>query len=151
MTDPLVTPEAFAAVCEGLHAFIRTPEKDRPHGLLAQMQHASFCNHYPEVNDLQFAYAAEEWKQATTPGEFTRFPKWDQLMAHLYRCDGNGLPVRAAGFKPDLPAYVQPTAQQLAMLPSRDEIDRTPPGANPEAYRIVSFPRPNGMLPEGYR
>jgi hypothetical protein len=149
--NPLIPIDQFTAVCDRIHDHLRTPDHKRPQGPSLHMCHAVFCDDFPEVSLLQFAYAAERWIQSITPTEFTRFPGWNELMAFLYRCDGNGLPVRHAGFKPDLPAYVQPAPQQLAMLPPRPDCN-APEGAEcPEMYRVFSAPRPNGLLPEGYR
>lgn len=145
----MLSKAAFIVCADQIQSFLRIPEERRFVGAFLAEKYESLREAFPEVDDRMLIYACEQWMQVAE--EFSRFPTWNELMRSLYRCDGNGLPVRHAGFKPTLPPRVQPTPQQLAMLPSRDEIDRTPPGANPEAYRIVSFPRPNGLLPEGYR
>ena len=139
----------FIICADQIQSFLRIPEDRRFVEAFLIEKYESLREAFPEVDDRMLVYACEQWMQVAQ--EFSRFPTWNELLRSLYRCDANGTPVRHAGFKPTLPQRVQPTPQQLAMLPSRDEIDRTPPGANPEAYRILSFPRPNGMLPEGYR
>ena len=157
----LLDPEAFTLGCRMIERHIRTRADAAWSTEDFKLKFVSFSADFPEVSTPQFLWACERWIQAAT-GEFLRFPTWRQLMAPLYRCDA-GLPNRAWGFKPDLPRSLQPTRQQLAMLPSGSGPSPPDGAENPAAYRLVAAgsdgqrllppagPVPRGLTPERYR
>lgn len=116
MATTSLTPETFLAVTEMVAAHLRVKEIDRWSPHVCKLKFHSFTTEFPEVNETQFMWAAEQWVQNCGPG-FTRYPTWRELMAALYRTE-NGLANRSWGFRPELPSFVTPTAKQLAMLPT---------------------------------
>lgn len=112
-----LTPETFLAVTEMVAAHLRMKEADRWSPHVCKLKFHSFTSEFPEVNETQFMWSAEMWIQNCGPG-FTRYPTWKELMAALYRTE-NGLANRSWGFRSDLPPFVAPTVQQLAMLPTK--------------------------------
>ena len=157
----LLDPEAFTRGCRMIERHIRTRADAAWSTEDFKLKFVSFGTDFPEVSTPQFLWACERWIQAAT-GEFLRFPTWRQLMVPLYRCQG-GMPNRAWGFKEDLPRSLQPTRQQLAMLPPGSN-PIPPDGAeNPAAYHLVAAgsdgqrllppadPVPRGLTPEKYR
>ena len=157
----LLDPEAFTRGCRMIERHIRTRADAAWSTEDFKLKFVSFSSDFPEVSTPQFLWSCERWIQGAT-GEFLRFPTWRQLMAPLYRCDA-GLPNRAWGFKEDLPRSLQPTRQQLAMLPPGSGPSPPGDGENPAAYRLViadgngqsllepAGPVPRGLTPERYR
>jgi len=132
----LLDPEAFTRGCRMIERHIRTRADAAWSTEDFKLKFVSFSTDFPEVSTPQFLWACERWIQGAT-GEFLRFPTWRQLMVPLYRCQ-SGVPNRAWGFKEDLPRSLQPTRQQLAMLPS-GLASPPPDGAeNPAAYSLVA-------------
>lgn len=132
----LLDPETFTRGCRMIERHIRTRADAAWATEDFKLKFVSFGTDFPEVSTPQFLWACERWIQQAT-GEFLRFPTWQQLMVPLYRCQ-SGLPNRAWGFKEDLPRSLQPTRQQLALLPSGSG-STTPDGAeNPAAYHLVA-------------
>jgi len=111
-----LTPETFLAVAEMVAGHLRIKEADRWSPHICKLKFHSFISEFPEVGEAQFMWAAEQWIQACGPG-FTRYPTWKELLAPLYRTE-NGLANRSWGFRSDLPAFLAPTAEQLALLPA---------------------------------
>jgi hypothetical protein len=129
-----LTIEAFLAVAEMIAAQLRIKEADRWSPVICQLKYVSFSGEFPEVGDGQFLWAAEQWLQSTGGKEFLRYPTWRELMAPLYRCE-NGLANRSWGFRHELPAMVQPSPQQRALLPQELKSIACPPDpANTDAY-----------------
>lgn len=129
-----LTPETFLAAAEMIAAQLRIKEADRWSPHICRLKFHSFTSEFPEVNETQFLWAAEQWIQGLTPGQFTRYPTWKELMAPLYRTE-NGLANRSWGFKAELPPFVLPTAMQLAALPtSRRSLAAAPDPVNAAAY-----------------
>ncbi len=116
----LLQPEAFFMGCEILFSHLRLKESDRWSEGVALVKLASFTDAFPEVSDRQFLWACEQWVQAATGNGFRTVPPWRELVAPLYRQEA-GLANRSWGFKPDLPAFLQPTPQQLQLLPMRPQ------------------------------
>lgn len=116
----LLQPEAFFMGCEILFSHLRLKESDRWSEGVALVKLASFTDAFPEVSDRQFLWACEQWVQAATGNGFRTVPPWRELLAPLYRQEA-GLANRSWGFKPDLPAFLQPTPQQLQLLPMRPQ------------------------------
>jgi hypothetical protein len=113
----LLSPQAFFLGCENIFAHLRLKESDRWGEALALAKLASFTASFPEVNDRQFLWVCEEWvQQAYFSKGFRTFPTWAELASPLYRRE-HGLANRSWGFNPNLPPQLQPTAQQLLMLP----------------------------------
>lgn len=141
----LLDPEAFTRGCRMIERHIRV----RPDAAWStedfKLKFCSFSSEFPEVSTPQFLWACERWIQGAT-GEFLRFPTWRQLMAPLYRCQG-GMPNRAWGFKPDLPRSLQPTRQQLAMLPAGPGSSPPDGAENPAAYSLVAAGGEQRLLP----
>lgn len=128
-----LTPETFLAVAEMVAGHLRIKEADRWSPHICRLKFHSFTSEFPEVGEAQFMWAAEQWIQACGPG-FTRYPTWKELLAPLYRTE-NGLANRSWGFRPDLPAFLWPTAEQLALLPAAPaSIAPVPDPENPAAY-----------------
>jgi hypothetical protein len=115
-TESLLTAKSFFVGCEVIFSHLRLKESDRWSETVALLKVASFTEAFPEVNDGQFLWACEMWAQGALSGTFHNFPTWRELMAPVYRRE-NGLANRSWGFSPSLPKYLQPTAQQLLMLP----------------------------------
>jgi hypothetical protein len=132
----LLDPEAFTRGCRMIERHIRTRADATWSTEDFKLKFVSFSTDFPEVSTAQFLWACERWIQGAT-GEFLRFPTWQQLMVPLYRCSG-GIPMRAWGFKEGLPRSLQPTQQQLALLPSRPT-SLPPAGAdNSAAYSLFA-------------
>lgn len=112
-----LTPETFLAVTEMVASHLRLKEADRWSPHVCRLKFHSFTSEFPEVNETQFMWSAEQWIQGLAPG-FTRYPTWKELMAPLYRSE-NGWANRSWGFRADLPAFVAPTVQQLMLLPKQ--------------------------------
>ena len=128
-----LTPETFLAVAEMIAAHLRIKEADRWSPHICRLKFHSFTSEFPEVTEAQFMWASEQWIQALGPG-FTRYPTWRELMAPLYRNE-NGMANRSWGFKDGLPAFLAPTAEQLAALPSSPQsIAGCPDPENGAAY-----------------
>ena len=131
-----LTIETFLAGCEMVAGHLRLKELDRwtPH--VCRLKLASFLDAFPEVDEAQFLWASEQWVQRTDPQAFHRFPVWSELMRGLYRSE-DGRANRSWGFRPDLPSFLRPTAEQLAALPARREsvllTHRTRPPTGPWA------------------
>lgn len=126
-------PETFLAVAEMVAGHLRLKEADRWSPHICRLKFHSFTSEFPEVNETQFMWAAEQWIQALPPG-FTRYPTWKELMAPLYRSE-NGWANRSWGFRNDLPPFVRPTVEQLSLLPSRSEsVAPAADSANAAAY-----------------
>lgn len=117
MAQQSLTPETFLAVTEMVAAHLRIKEADRWSPHICRLKFHSFTTEFPEVNETQFMWAAEQWIQGCGPG-FTRYPTWKELMAALYRTE-NGLANRSWGFRSELPAFLAPTVEQLMMLPGK--------------------------------
>lgn len=136
-----LTPETFFAVAEMVAGHLRLKEADRWSPHVCRLKFHSFTSEFPEVNETQFMWAAEQWIQALPPG-FTRYPTWRELMAPLYRCEA-GLANRSWGPREELPAFVRFKPQQLQLLPAQPASVLPPPDAlNPEAYTVVSSRQP---------
>lgn len=116
----LLQAKSFFVGCEVIFSHLRLKESDRWSETVALLKLASFTEAFPEVNDGQFLWACEQWVQGAIGGKFHNFPTWRELMAPLYRRE-NGLANRSWGFNPSLPPFLQPTAQQLLMLPKARE------------------------------
>jgi hypothetical protein len=128
----LATIETFLTVAEMVAQQLRIRAEDRWSANICQLKYVSFCSEFPEVNDQQLFWAAEKWLQSTADRDFLRYPTWVELMSPLYRCE-NGLANRCWGFKEELPPLVQPTYQQLQMLPPRPAPLKALPAAEPAA------------------
>ena len=142
-----LTIETFLAVSEMLAAFMRLKEADRwtPH--ICQLKYVSFCSEFPEVNEKQFVWAAEQWLQGTGGKDYLRYPTWRELMAPLYRSE-NGLANRSWGFRSDLPPMFLPTPDQLAMLPATPtSMTAAPDPQNAGAYRLFDSPHQAAIAP----
>lgn len=132
-----VDPEWFFTCAEMIWAHLRTKESDRWSSSVALIQHRTFVHDFPEVSTKQFIWATNQWIQSTAGKEFIRFPAWRELMAPLYCVDKKGLAVRSWGMRPELPPRLQPTPEQLALMPPR-----WPVGLDPQA---VIAARPDGL------
>lgn len=129
-----LTIETFLAVAEMVAAQLRIKEADRWPPAICQLKFVSFLSEFPEVNDAQFLWSAEQWLQSTGGRDFLRYPTWRELMSPLYRCE-NGLANRSWGFKAQLPAMCQPTSDQLLLLPAAPQsIAASPDPNNTDAY-----------------
>jgi hypothetical protein len=129
-----LTAETFLAVAEMIAAQLRIKEADRwtPH--ICRLKFHSFTSEFPEINETQFMWAAEQWVQGLEPSTFKRYPSWKELMAPLYRTE-NGMANRSWGFREELPSFCRPTASQLAMLPAaRRSLAAVPDAHNAQAY-----------------
>jgi len=133
--------ETFLAVAEMVAAQLRIKRDDRWSSVICELKFMSFCSEFPEVNDPQFLWSAEQWLQSTAEREFLRYPTWKELMAPLYRCE-NGLARMDWGFKDDLPKMCLPTAAQRKLLPPPPEVpsvaplpqEKTGPGLTAEVW-----------------
>jgi len=132
----LLEPEAFTRGCRMIERHIRIRADAVWSTEDFKLKFVSFSSDFPEVSTPQFLWACERWTQGAT-GEFLRFPTWSKLMVPLYRCQ-SGVPNRAWGFKEDLPRSLQPTRQQLAMLPSGLALPPPDGAENPAAYSLVA-------------
>lgn len=143
-----LTPETFLAVAEMIAGHLRIKEADRWSPHICRLKFHSFTSEFPEINEPQFMWAAEQWIQSLQPDQFKRYPTWKELMAPLYRAE-NGLANRSWGFREELPAFCQPTQQQLAMLPSSPRTLAAPPDPhNSDAYVPFSCTK-HPLLPPG--
>jgi len=113
-------PDTFFLGVELIWSHLRLKESDRWQSTIALLKHRSFVSEFPEVTAKQFLWTCERWVQASGGEGFQRFPTWRELMAPLYRCE-NGLANRTWGMRPDLPANLLPTQEQLALMPSTPE------------------------------
>jgi hypothetical protein len=138
-----LTPETFLAVTEMIAAHLRIKEADRWSPHICRLKFHSFTSDFPEVNEPQFMWAAEQWIQTTDTKSFLRYPAWSELMAPLYRTEA-GRANRSWGPRPGLPKFVQFKPAQLDQLPQLPaSIHAAPDPANAEAYALVqSTPRP---------
>lgn len=125
--------DEFLAGAEMLFSHLRVREADRWSTAVCKLKFASFKGSFPEIDREQFLWACEQWVQESAGKEFLKFPTWAELMASLYGTEG-GLANRSYGFKVELPAFLQPTLQQLAMLPKERMTLRPHQG---EAYRLL--------------
>jgi hypothetical protein len=133
-----LTIETFLAVAEMVAAQLRIKEADRWAPQICQLKYVSFTAEFPEVNDAQFLWSAEQWLQDTGGKDFLRYPTWKELMSPLYRSE-NGQANRSWGFKDSLPIQLQPSAQQLAALPpSPQSIAASPDPHNSGAYQVFT-------------
>lgn len=133
MAKRSLTPETFLAVVEMIQAQLRLKEADRwtPH--ICRLKFFSFTSEFPEVDESQLMWAADQWIQGLDGG-FHRYPTWKELMAPLYRSE-NGLANRSWGFREDLPPFLRPSASQLAMLPTQPRsLAAAPDTQNTQAY-----------------
>lgn len=130
-----LTPETFLAVAEMIAAQLRIKEADRWSPHICRLKFHSFTTEFPEINETQFMWAAEQWIQGLDPNTFKRYPTWKELMAPLYRTE-NGLANRSWGFRESLPAFAQPSAEQQALLPTGPESLATPPDPNNAAAYV---------------
>jgi len=128
-----LTPEAFLAGCELLMSHVRMRESDRWGEMACKLKFASFRGAFPEVDREQFLWACEQWIQGTAGQDFLRFPAWAELMANLYGTEG-GLANRSYGFRGSLPAWLQPTEQQRALLPRQAQTLKPHPGAEYQCF-----------------
>ncbi len=141
-----LTPETFLAVTEMVAAHLRIKEADRWSSHICRLKFHSFTSEFPEVNEPQFMWAAEQWVQGL-PAGFTRYPTWRELMAPLYRREG-GLANRSWGPAEGLPGFVQFKPDQLALLPAESRSMLPPPDIqNPSAYQVVGGGQPLLLAP----
>lgn len=142
-----LTIETFLAVAEMIAAQLRIKQADRWTPAICQLKFVSFTTEFPEVNDPQFLWAAEQWLQTTGSKDFLRYPTWRELMSCLYRSE-NGLANRSWGFKESLPAMCAPTSEQQRLLPPRPGSICAPPDqANASAYATFQAARPPQLPP----
>lgn len=142
----MVTRETFLVVAEMVAGHLRLKEADRWSAHICKLKFHSFTDAFPEVNDPQLMWAAEQWVQAL-PAGFTRYPTWRELMAPLYRREG-GLANRSWGPAEGLPSFVQFKPAQLALLPTEPRSMLPPPDIqNPDAYRWWAASQPALLRP----
>lgn len=133
-----LTPETFLAVAEMIAAQLRIKEADRWSPHICRLKFHSFTSEFPEINEPQFMWAAEQWIQGLEPNTFKRYPTWKELMAPLYRTE-NGMANRSWGFREELPSFCRPIAAQLAMLPTAGRsLASVPDPHNSEAYVLFT-------------
>ena len=156
--EPNLTIETFLAVSEMIASQLRIKDADRWSANICKLKFVSFQNEFPEVNDQQFLWAAEQWVQSTSAQSFIRYPTWRELMAPIYRSE-NGLANRSWGFKDELPAMCKPTQEQLTLLPSAPKsIAPAPDPHNSGAYvpfvstnhPVLPPSNPKGLTPEDW-
>jgi hypothetical protein len=128
-----LTIDVFLTGAEMLFAHLRVREVDRWSTAVCKLKFASFKGSFPDPDREQFLWACEQWIQESAGKEFLKFPTWGELMAFLYGTEG-GLANRSYGFKETLPAFLRPTPQQLAMLPTERQTLKPHQG---EAYRLL--------------
>lgn len=132
-----LTPETFLAVTEMIAAHLRIKEADRWSPHICRLKFHSFTSEFPEINEPQFMWAAEQWIQATEAAAFLRYPTWGELMSPLYRTEA-GRANRSWGPREELPAFVRFKPEQLALLPHQPKSLAPPPDQNNiDAYRTV--------------
>ena len=142
-----LTIETFLAVAEMIAAQLRIKEADRwtPH--ICQLKFLSFIAEFPEVTDAQLLWAAEQWLQGTGGKDYLRYPTWRELMSTLYRSE-NGMANRSWGFRPELPAMIQPDPSQLALLPAKPQsLAVAPDPQNAGAYQPFETPHQAAIAP----
>ena len=61
--EPNLTIETFLAVSEMVASQLRIKEADRWSANICKLKFVSFQTEFPEVNDQQFLWAAEQWIQ----------------------------------------------------------------------------------------
>lgn len=142
--EALLPAKWFFVGVEMVWSQLRLKEADRWQAAIATIKHRSFVSEFPEVNSAQFLWASERWIQDTAGKEFIRFPAWRELMAPLYRCE-NGLANRSWGMRPDLPASLRPSEEQLALMPSEP---RTLYPTRDPCHQIFASPT-QPLLPPG--
>lgn len=132
-----LTPETFLAVAEMIAGHLRLKEADRWSPHICRLKFHSFTSEFPEINEPQFMWAAEQWIQGTQAANFLRYPTWGELMAPLYRSEA-GRANRSWGPREGLPGFVRFKPEQLALLPSAPQSIAAPPDPqNTDAYRTV--------------
>jgi hypothetical protein len=132
-----LTPETFLAVAEMIAGHLRLKEADRWSAHICRLKFHSFTSEFPEINEPQFMWAAEQWIQATDAGTFLRYPTWGELMAALYRTEA-GRANRSWGPREGLPGFVRFKPEQLALLPNTPRsLVAVPDQQNIDAYRTV--------------
>jgi hypothetical protein len=137
MAQTSLTPETFLAVAEMIAAHLRIKEADRWSPHICRLKFHSFSSEFPEINEPQFMWAAEQWVQGTETGSFLRYPTWGELMAPLYRSEG-GRANRSWGPREGLPGFVKFRPDQLNMLPASPRSLVAPPDQqNLAAYQTV--------------
>ena len=137
MAQTSLTPETFLAVAEMIAAHLRIKEADRWSPHICRLKFHSFSSEFPEINEPQFMWAAEQWVQGTEAGSFLRYPTWGELMAPLYRSEG-GRANRSWGPREGLPGFVKFKPDQLALLPASPRSLVAPPDQqNLAAYQTV--------------
>lgn len=137
MAQASLTFETFGAVIEMIYSHLRLKEADRWGAHICKLKFYSFTSEFPEVNETQFMWAAEQWVQSTDPGAFLRLPTWGELMAALYRTEA-GRANRSWGPRAELPGFVRFKPEQLALLPSTPRsLVAAPDQQNLDAYRTV--------------
>lgn len=141
-----LTPETFLAVAEMIAAQLRIKEADRWSPHICRLKFHSFTSEFPEINEPQFMWAAEQWIQGLEPDAFKRYPTWKELMKPLYRSE-NGLANRSWGFRPELPGFCKPNENQLALLPSTPASLATAPDPNNVAAYVPFESGAYPMLP----
>jgi hypothetical protein len=125
------------AVAEMIAAHLRIKEADRWSPHICRLKFHSFSSEFPEINEPQFMWAAEQWVQGTEAGSFLRYPTWGELMAPLYRSEG-GRANRSWGPREGLPGFVRFKPDQLALLPAAPRSLVAPPDQqNLAAYQTV--------------
>jgi hypothetical protein len=113
-----LTPTTFLAGVELIQQQLRVKREDRWSDVVCKLKFHSFQSEFPEVNDAQFFWACEQWVQAYSHKDFSRFPVWAELMTSLYATE-NGKANRSWGFKRELPPFVAPTDEQKTLLPGK--------------------------------
>lgn len=134
-----VSLTTFAACCEMIAGHLRIKEADRwSVGGTMDLKYQSFRAQYPEVTDIQFLWASEQWIQSCPNSDrFMRYPTWGELMAFLYRCEG-GQANRTWGFREDLPEFAAPSQWQIEQAArGRRSLLPPPDSLNTDAYRTV--------------
>ena len=132
-----LTPETFLAVAEMIAGHLRIKESDRWSAHICRLKFHSFTSEFPEINEPQFMWVAEQWIQCTDAGTFLRYPTWGELMGPLYRTEA-GRANRSWGPRAELPGFVRFRPEQLALLPSAPRSIAPPPDQqNIDAYRTV--------------
>lgn len=145
-----LTPETFLAVAEMIAAQLRIKEADRWSPHICRLKFHSFTTEFPEINEPQFMWAAEQWIQGLGPDTFKRYPTWKELMAPLYRTE-NGLANRSWGFRDSLPSFALPTIEQLQMLPAASQsLAAAPDPHNAAAYVPFQAEQQHPLLPPGH-
>lgn len=114
-----MTPLTFAdflSGCEMVQNHLRIPPAQYWSADVCKLKFSSFQTSFPEASATHFWWACETWIQGVGQA-FSRFPTWAELMSPLYKCQGD-CPVRAWGFRDDLPTHLRPQPWQLKLLPA---------------------------------